>query len=194
VRAPIESALSSTCLPCLVVAITFVLQVSQVIAINMPTVGASLHFYLGMIRFSVMCMVIYVGSGQPLSLIPWDESNPSFHVIELNETEQSVRQHFTKPFVYYVGAHTCCGCGFQYGEFEVEPPELALAQKSRQRLVQFLKEALVAQDTVELYACWSGDEACEPERRTELCPDDLLTTRTYFFERELLTVRHSSSP
>lgn len=142
-----------------------------------------------------MCMVLYVVSDDPLPTLAWDESRPAFHVIDLDQRGEPVRRQFTKPYVYYVGSHEKCGCGFQYGEYEDFEEEQDLPQKrdSRQRLVEFLRGALQHRPDVELFACWDGDQAAEPVYRGRVCPADLLRGRTFFRERELLVVSEQSS-
>jgi hypothetical protein len=142
-----------------------------------------------------MCMVVYVASDYPLPTRAWDASCPRFHVTELDERGVPVRGRFTKPRVYYVGSHERCGCGFQFGEYEGFEAEDDLPQKqqSRRLLAEFLAVALQHQAEVELFACWSGDEGQEPEHRGRVRPADLLQTRTFFRERELLIVSEGSA-
>lgn len=44
---------------------------------------------------------------------------------------------------------------------------------------------------VELYSCWSGDEADEPEERTTITPDDIGGPAFQFKERQFLLVEKS---
>ena len=137
-----------------------------------------------------MCMVVYIASDYPLPTLAWDVTRPGFHVTELDERGEPVRRHFSKPCVYYLGSHEQCGCGFQYGEYEgfEEESDLGAKRESRRRLVYFLELALQHQQQLELFACWNGDEGTEPEHRGRVRPADLLLTRTFFRERELLLV------
>lgn len=68
--------------------------------------------------------------------------------------------HFTKPHVYFLGAHTGCSCGFRYG---IGGDADEAGRESVRRLGAYLAAAVEAAGPVELYACWDGDEA-EPER------------------------------
>lgn len=137
-----------------------------------------------------MCMMVYVASDYPLPTLAWDTTRPGFHVRELDECDEPVRQQFSKPCVYYVGSHEGCGCGFQYGEYEgcEEEADVVPSRQSRLRLTDFLTVALQHQSEVELFACWDGDQAAKPEYRERLRPGDLLRTRTFFRERELLVI------
>jgi hypothetical protein len=138
-----------------------------------------------------MCLMVYLASDHVLPTSPWDAARPRFHVAELAESHQPVRRRFSKPHVYYVGSHEGCGCGFQYGEYEGEEedaPKLAASQDSRRRLAEFLSAALQHQPTVELFACWDGDQGSPPEHRVRIRPLDLIQERTFFREKELLVV------
>ena len=143
-----------------------------------------------------MCMVVYIASDYPLSTWAWDRARPAFYVAELSEHEEPVRRRFTKPCVYYTGSHECCGCGFQYGEYEGFEEEVEVRDKreSRRRLADYLAVALQHQPEVEVFACWDGDQAAEPEHRGRVRPADLVRDRTFFRERELLVVSETAEP
>lgn len=140
-------------------------------------------------------MMVYVASDYPLPTTTWDAAEPRFHVTELSSRDESVRREFSKPYVYYVGSHEGCGCGFQYGEYEGfdEKDELVRKQGARRRLADFLMVALQHQGEVELFACWDGDQAATPEHRARLRPTALVRERTFFREREFLVVAEGSA-
>jgi hypothetical protein len=126
----------------------------------------------------------------------WDGARPSFFVEELPERDDAVRSQFSKPYVFFVGSHEGCGCGFQYGQhegFEEDPEELAAAEESRRRLAEFLAAALKDQAEVELFACWDGDQAARPEHHGRMSPSHLLRDRAHFREKELLVVSDAPS-
>jgi hypothetical protein len=135
-----------------------------------------------------MCPMVYVASDDPLPVLAWDQDNPQFHTAGLSKQHEPVRRHFSKPYVYYVGSHERCGCGFQWGENKASEDDLSAKQESRRRLVEFLAGALEAQPAVEVYACWDGDQAAPADRNERVRPADLLGSRKYFRERELLVV------
>ena len=137
-----------------------------------------------------MCIMVYVASDYPLPTTAWNQAHPAFHVVDVPEGDAPVRCQFSKPCVYYVGSHEGCGCGFQYGEYEGFEVEVDLPDKrnSRRLLSEFLSAALRHQQEVELFACWDGDQAIKPEYRARLQPADLLHTRSFFREKELIVV------
>jgi hypothetical protein len=137
-----------------------------------------------------MCIMVYVASDHPLPTTAWDLNRPAFHVVDVAERDALVRCQFSKPYVYYVGSHEGCGCGFQFGEYEGFEEEADLPDKrnSRRLLAEFLAVALQHQQEVELFACWDGDQAIQPEYRAKLHPADLMETRTFFREKELILV------
>ncbi len=57
-----------------------------------------------------MCKALYLASSLPLPESKWNERNPGLYVEAVPESEAAVRRHFSKPHVYYAGAHEGCGC------------------------------------------------------------------------------------
>jgi len=138
-----------------------------------------------------MCLMVYIASDVPLPLIPWDERH-RFNVSELEARYDSVRKQFTKPHVFMVGSHTGCGCGFestvpvfasaeelqraiQAGSFDPrqEPSADPASKQSRAELAEYLRKALTLQTSIELYACWEGEEGLTPASRAIIEPDDI---------------------
>jgi hypothetical protein len=138
-----------------------------------------------------MCLLVFIASDCPLPTIVWRPKCPHFHVTELIDRDEPVKQHFSKPFAYYAGSHEGCGCGLQYGEYEgieEDADSLAAAKESRQNLADYLTVALQHQQTLEVFACWDGDQNAPPEYRDYARPTDLIRHRTFFRERELLVI------
>ena len=133
-----------------------------------------------------MCMMVYVGSESPISLIPWNKDQPALCVERLDEYNHAVVCQFSKPYVYYVGSHEGCGCGFQHSPYEPEEDddkeEERLVDRSCQQLRALIERLLETQAVVELFACWAGNEAKEPESQQELAPETLTTSHTAFCE------------
>lgn len=136
-----------------------------------------------------MCMVVYTASEVPLRTRPFDAARPGFHVTDVPSQFESVKGRFSKPFVYYAGSHEGCGCGFQYGRqhpvVEDDREELVAADASRRAIEAFAREALERQPAIEIYACWSGDEAEPPATESKL---EVPSFPDGFKEREFLVV------
>ncbi len=144
-------------------------------------------------------MAIYIASDMPLPEIAWDSEAPAFYVTaDVGPNERELRRHVTKPFVYYVGSHSGCGCGFSYGEYE-EPdveedgPDWVFARKSVADLAAYLERALQLTPELELYSCWDGEEGEAEESRTTISPDEIGGERFWFEERQLTVVRLAGS-
>ena len=139
-----------------------------------------------------MCVMLYIASEDQLPLVPFDKDNPAFNVSELPERAIAVRQRFSKSYVYELGSHTGCGCGFQYGyslvsgqyfpDTESPPAEAQAGLESRRRLALYLRNALAAQESIQLFACWAGDEGREADRQAFLAPEDLIEKHPCFIE------------
>jgi hypothetical protein len=98
-----------------------------------------------------MCLGVFVASGQPLDLVPWNDQTPTFNVVPLSEVEEPVRQQFSLANIVYAGAHTGCSCGFHS-----DKDDPAAVNRSRAALVEYIRQALVA-GPVEVFVCWEGE-------------------------------------
>lgn len=137
-----------------------------------------------------MCLFVYIASDQPLPEIPWDTNAPGFHVKNSEAETEPIRGRLPFPHQAYAGSHEGCGCGFQFGEYpDFEKPEdVQLAQKSRAALAAYLQSRLTQGAQIALYACWDGDQEKPEQQRSVISPAELLTTKTFFQERELLLI------
>ena len=136
-------------------------------------------------------MVLFVASDAPLPEFAGGMPPPPLSVCPIRDAEEPVRAHFTKPHVRFVGAHTGCSCGFVYG---ADVKEDAEGRESVRLLGAYLADAVARVGPLELYACWSGDEA-EPEAtRTTVTPADFggEAERFALAERWFATVRASA--
>ena len=137
-----------------------------------------------------MCWVLYIAADEPLPLIAWDEKSPAFNVTTLRDVDEPVRARFTRPHVAYLGAHTGCGCGFDPGQANQEHPDEARdTAAALAALADYLRTATADGRAVELYVCWSGDEALPVEQAMDITPDALHPGMEWFPERTLLSVR-----
>jgi hypothetical protein len=135
-----------------------------------------------------MCMAVYIASNVPLPLVAWNKDQPGFFVAELHPERESVRVQFSKPYVYYVGAHSGCGCGFAYGRNPEYEEDIEENRGSVTRLSQYLTKAAEQNETIELFACWEGDQAEEPVKRRKATPSDIGGESFWFEEREFLLI------
>jgi hypothetical protein len=121
-----------------------------------------------------MCMALYLAADEPVPTTEWREGESVFVIQPLNESQERVRKQFTKPAVFYLGAHTGCSCGFAYGQLKPETPEQLLQEQMSRRSVEELQGFLAGQVAngrdVELFACWEGDQGAPPEQRLDITP------------------------
>lgn len=140
-------------------------------------------------------MMYYLGSECDAPLTePWAEGSPGFHVSELDEWNAVVRKQLDFPCVRYIGAHSGCGCGFRRelnGYLDTDPEDVAAAkatQADHEALVAYLRALPSQSRPMQIYGCWSGEEAMKP-LLCRSCSIAELSSRTFGFrERELLTL------
>lgn len=140
-----------------------------------------------------MCMVLFLASDKSLPLIDWDEKNPTFFVAELTESNQRIRQKFNRKFVYYLGSHSYCGCGFSYEQNpflrEADLIEEKKAKETVKKLLEYLSVALKTTDSVDLYSCWDGDYFAPADFLSVLNPNDPPKEKFGFREREFIEIK-----
>ena len=56
-----------------------------------------------------MCLAVYLASDKPLPLVEWNEKQPKFNVLPLDDRDTQVTKQFRNPFVVYAGSHEGCG-------------------------------------------------------------------------------------
>ena len=101
-------------------------------------------------------MVLFAAADAPLPEIAEVVPPSPLSARAIRGAEDQVRVHFSKPHAYFLGAHTGCSCGFQYGE-GIDEDDAGRA--SVRELGAYLAAIVGAHGAVELYACWNGDEA-----------------------------------
>jgi hypothetical protein len=116
-----------------------------------------------------MCRALYIASDNLLPLIEWEEKNPGFCVLEMQDSDEAVRKQFTLPFVAYAGSFEGCSCGFVYDEEPLENDQDEKrydeqARESVRRLGEYVA-SLWKVGSVELFDCWEGDQEHEPDER-----------------------------
>ena len=130
-----------------------------------------------------MCMMLYIAANETLPLIAWNKRQPAFNVSNIGRFSRHVRTQFSKPHVYFVGAHTGCSCGFLDSQIESD------AKASICKLSEYLSNALETTETLELFSCWCGDENTEPETRQTLTPQDIMSDDFVLDELQFITVK-----
>ena len=130
-----------------------------------------------------MCLALYLAASHGLPLIPWDEANPAFHVIRLPESADAVRKHFTGNYVYYAASAQGCSCAFNY---EHEDDSIL-------HLKNYLRNALICVEEVELFACQLNAEEQERQHALTSSPEGIALPDFSFKNGQYLTVRLGKS-
>src|SRR5262245_17262888 len=115
-----------------------------------------------------MCTVFYVAAEVPLPELPERMPPAPLSARPIRDAEEAVRVHFSKPHIYFLGSHTGCSCGFQYGEYVDEDAE---GRESVRQLGAYLAAAVAHSGPVEVFACWDGDEALPVDQRETVTPN-----------------------
>ena len=133
-----------------------------------------------------MCTMVYLAAAQPLRLVEWVEDRPAFHVTALHDSEGSVVSHFESQHIVYAGAHEGCGCGFQAGDEteDIDPDEYAKRRESLRQLAEYLRQEIARVGTIEVHACWDGEQSHSPENRRSLTPATFETQGFHFLPKE----------
>jgi hypothetical protein len=103
-----------------------------------------------------MCLGVYLSTDTELDLVPWNPDARTFNTSQLTDHESAVRRHLKRRYVYYLGAHTHCGCGFMRNG-DSEPQEV---DASRTALGEFLHRAR-EHGPCELFVHWADDPVGE---------------------------------
>jgi len=89
-----------------------------------------------------MCTRVFIAADRPLPVVTWREEEPSFHTSEINEADEWVKPYLSKPFIYFVGSHLGCACGFMYGFRDIKNEEDQQNENDGIRSVRQLSEYL----------------------------------------------------
>lgn len=137
-----------------------------------------------------MCLILYLGSNKPRPLIAWNESAPRFHVTDDDANAKLAAKHLKKRYVYYVGSDNGCGCGFRQENDDMIDDAEQLASKSDNQtlLWEYVSKCLENEDFIELYSCWSGDEALPHVDERTIDISELLAYDFWFAERQRTVV------
>lgn len=140
-----------------------------------------------------MCMISFIGSDTELPMIDWNENKPGFFVQQLEEQDLPIKDKFTRKNVYYLGSHSKCGCGFQYGQyFEQEAMEETKARADVDQLRSYLTQALTSSN-IEVYGCWDSDVSL-PALRTDYVNLDTIGGDSFSFEERVVLHLGKTTP
>ena len=132
-----------------------------------------------MIGKITMCLALYLAASQELPVIAWNEKTPAFHVIHLPEKAKGVCRHFHSRYVYYAGSAQGCSCAFNY-EHEYD---------SIVELRNYLRNALICMDEVEMFACQVGAEDQDRQHEVVTSPEGIALAEFYFKDGQHLVIR-----
>jgi len=133
-----------------------------------------------------MCLAVYIASDKPLPLISWVEERPSFYVEEATNDKTGIKKQFNNQYIYYAGSHEGCGCGF-FKDGEVGE-ELAQVEENYNNLSSYIKKAKESGAKLQIFSCWEGDQADEPEHSEEITEQNLIEKQFEFKEKTLYKI------
>ena len=108
---------------------------------------------------------------------------------QLSEGEAVVKKQFSLPFVYYVGSHEGCGCGFQAGQYpQFVDEEKTLKEESLSRFSTYLKKNRSKGERVEIYSCWDGAQGGERKNSRRLTASQIAEKDFWFHEQGLIEI------
>ena len=134
-------------------------------------------------------MVYFIESPRRLPMVPWDPDRPAVHLDHVSDSEEQVRTRFPGAgFVYYLGSHLNCGCGFRCETLGEEPEEASAKQHSHERLAEYIAALPEEARPIRIFGLWTGDEEEPTEHLRDVALSRLRDPDFQFRERELLTV------
>jgi hypothetical protein len=125
-----------------------------------------------------MCLALYLAASQELPVIAWDDTKPAFHVIRLPKSAEGVRKHFRSEYVYYAGSQQRCSCAFNY-EHEYD---------SIVELRDYLRNALICVNEVEMFACQTGAEEQDTQHALITSPEGIALAGFFFKDGQHLVI------
>jgi hypothetical protein len=131
-----------------------------------------------------MCLALYLAASQELPVIAWDKQKPAFHVIRVPKDAEGVRKHFHSDYVYYAGSAQGCSCAFNY-EHESD---------SILELRNYLRNALICVNEVEMFSCQTGTEEQDTRRSLKTSPDGIAVATFFFKDGQHVTIRPGKYP
>lgn len=129
-----------------------------------------------------MCFAVYIGTNEKQTTSTWKQDETLLYLEEL-KGDEIVKEKFSKPFVYYVGADTGCSCGFAWEVENFDDPDEQDNKKSPQALIDFIATQTKKED-LEFYCCWEGDWGDPIIEKIELNISDVSLDKYYFMEEK----------
>lgn len=121
-----------------------------------------------------MCMELFVASDRPIDLSSGWNAEPYLTIEPAEHVEGAIARLFSFPHIRFLGAHTGCSCGFEYGlnepGSEAERESEEAGRKSVEALRAFLETYLRMGAALELISCWEGKKWPDPHRATQVSP------------------------
>jgi hypothetical protein len=147
-----------------------------------------------------MCLMLYMATGveEPL------QKSADLSVENVERTREIVRQWFSLPHVYFVGAHGGCSCGFPsviaetpvpyFEGFFHDAPDREADLRSVKSLIALVRRLTARSGHVQLYPVADGSEHLAPKGRIDVDAESL-EPRTFFFNEQFLYfVRQHPAP
>lgn len=145
---------------------------------------------------TTMCMAIYISTDRPLPTIPYDEKDRKLNTEDITAGENALKNLFSKSNIKYVGSDQGCSCGFRHALIhndtwlDVVDDENTLFDNSNHiNLADLIKRNNPDGKTVEILACWEGDQNEPILYRETIKLTDILDKDFHFKERGLYTVQ-----
>jgi hypothetical protein len=134
-----------------------------------------------------MCLAVYLASSAEIPGGLRGRADAHAFYLEPVPAGNAVRRHFAVPYVYYAGSHEVCGCGFMKDGRDDD--DRARSQADYDALARCIRSTQAAGATVELFACWEGDQADDPDFPEMRSVEDIEDPAFEFREGQFVSVR-----
>ena len=114
--------------------------------------------------------MLFIGTKTEQQEIPFEESNPDFHIEKISGEFLPVQQVFSNPYVYFTGTSRGCSCDFgiksnQRSEESIGQiaPVQKVLNKVRKVGGSYAESEVQKGNPVEVYCTWTGEYGAAPE-------------------------------
>jgi len=135
-----------------------------------------------------MCYAVFIATSTPQQTTEFVPDVTKLHLeLPADKELAALKDKFTLPYIYYVGADTKCSCGFVFHSEYFDDPDWQDSKASPQALLDLLND-LTINESVEYYCCWDGDWAEPAEESRILNSRNIALDKNYFelIEREFI--------